>query len=229
MLPKKKHPPHIQRQLDQLTSVMFGQGDAAQSPSCNLVSAAQSHLQKYPHLSSNYEAGDVLAKTYTIAECKIIEGTAIIDDLKVLTVSEQDEKEYKVKNLEFWLRRISRNVVRDFSKKQRRLTNGREKLKLHLQSQDLHIHQDSSILGNDNCKHWDDAKETSLQEALSRLSEKDKDILLLRHIDDLEWEEIAKELDITILAARQRGSRALKRLRKNFFSRYPVTEKGGGS
>lgn len=228
MLPKKQYPPHTQEQLDQLTFVIFGQGDATQSLSCNLISATQSHLQKYPHLSS-YEAGDLLAKIYTIAEGKIIEGTAIIDDLNVLTVSEQDEKEYKVKNLEFWLRRISHNVVRDLSKKERRLNNGSDKLKSHIQSQDLHIYPDSSVLGTENCKHWDDTKEKSLQKALSKLSAKDKDILLLRYIDDLGWEEISEKLGIKESTGRKRGSRALQRLRDIFFSLYPVTEKGGES
>src|SRR5205814_1625665 len=49
--------------------------------------------------------------------------------------------------------------------------------------------------------------------AVARLSEADREILLLRHAEDLSFEEIACLLDIESSAARKRFGRALIRLR----------------
>src|SRR5262245_42735319 len=50
--------------------------------------------------------------------------------------------------------------------------------------------------------------------AVANLSDSDREILLMRHVEDLLYEEIASLLDIKPSAARQRYGRALLRLRK---------------
>ena len=57
--------------------------------------------------------------------------------------------------------------------------------------------------------------ETALFEMLPReLSETDKKILILRFEKQLEYDELAESLGITDFAARQRVSRAVRRMRK---------------
>jgi RNA polymerase sigma-70 factor (ECF subfamily) len=53
-----------------------------------------------------------------------------------------------------------------------------------------------------------------LARAVDRLPEADREILLLRHAEDLPFEEVACLLDVTPAAARQRFGRALIRLQK---------------
>jgi len=50
--------------------------------------------------------------------------------------------------------------------------------------------------------------------AVGRLAEADREILLMRHADDLPYDEIAYLLDIEAAAARKRYGRALIRLQK---------------
>jgi RNA polymerase sigma-70 factor (ECF subfamily) len=50
--------------------------------------------------------------------------------------------------------------------------------------------------------------------AVERLDDDDREILLLRQVDDLPYDEIARLLDITAAAARQRYGRALVLLEK---------------
>lgn len=50
--------------------------------------------------------------------------------------------------------------------------------------------------------------------AVARLADNDREILLLRHAEDLPFEEIACLLDIEPAAARKRFGRALIRLQK---------------
>jgi RNA polymerase sigma-70 factor (ECF subfamily) len=53
-----------------------------------------------------------------------------------------------------------------------------------------------------------------VSQAVARLGEADQEILLLRHVDDLPFDEIAGVLGIEPAAARRRYGRALLRLRK---------------
>jgi RNA polymerase sigma-70 factor (ECF subfamily) len=53
---------------------------------------------------------------------------------------------------------------------------------------------------------------TQVRQALGRLSAEDREILLMRHYEELPYGEIAVLLDITPAAARQRHGRALVRL-----------------
>jgi len=53
-----------------------------------------------------------------------------------------------------------------------------------------------------------------LNQALGRLSESDREILLMRHQEDLSYDEISSFLEIDPAAARKRYGRALLRLRK---------------
>ena len=219
------HPPHIQMQLDQLTSVMFGQGDAAQSLSCELVTYINTRLWQY-HLRHQYEASDVLAKTYTKVERKIIDEEIQIKGLKVIVTS--DEEGPSTKELEFWLKRFLYNDVRDLSKKELRFNKELTKLKSRIISQESYATLDSNILSI-SYEGRDKFQKASLQKALSKLMPNDKKILFLRHVDDLKWGEIGKILNISEASARKKGNRALKRLKDNFHLLYPVSEQGGES
>lgn len=55
-----------------------------------------------------------------------------------------------------------------------------------------------------------------LQEALQRLSEDKREVLVLSHFHDLRYEDIAKILQCEIGTVKVRVYRALKELRKNF-------------
>ena len=59
-------------------------------------------------------------------------------------------------------------------------------------------------------------RETSrlVQRALAELSETDREILLMRNLEDLPYEEIGCLLDLSAVAARKRYGRALLRLQK---------------
>jgi RNA polymerase sigma-70 factor (ECF subfamily) len=54
-----------------------------------------------------------------------------------------------------------------------------------------------------------------LAEALARLSESEREVLLLRHYSDLSFREIAEMLDIPIGTTLSRAHRALQRLRRD--------------
>lgn len=58
-----------------------------------------------------------------------------------------------------------------------------------------------------------------VREVLGQLSETDSEILLMRNVDELPYEEIGLLLDIEPEAARQRYGRALLRLRKALLAR----------
>jgi RNA polymerase sigma-70 factor (ECF subfamily) len=53
-----------------------------------------------------------------------------------------------------------------------------------------------------------------VQEALARLAEADREVLLMRHYEDLSYEDIGCILGIEPAAARKRHGRALVRLHK---------------
>ena len=165
---------------------------------------------------------DVLAKTYFITEHKIIEKQVVVKDLIVTAVSK--EGEIKQANLEFWLKRISYNVIRDFSKQEKRLDAGIQRLvsKGFCPSPE----EAAPSIEDENI---DECQKDILQKALEKLSRKDREIILFRYIDDLDWKEIGKRLNISTAASRKRGQRALGRLREEFFSFYPVSDKGGES
>jgi RNA polymerase sigma-70 factor (ECF subfamily) len=52
-----------------------------------------------------------------------------------------------------------------------------------------------------------------VQQALTALSEADREVLLMRHVEDLPYSTVARILDIEPPAARKRYGRALLRLR----------------
>jgi RNA polymerase sigma-70 factor (ECF subfamily) len=54
----------------------------------------------------------------------------------------------------------------------------------------------------------------AVNQAVSRLEEEDREILLLRHGEEMSYGDIALLLDLTAAAARKRYGRALIRLQK---------------
>lgn len=59
-----------------------------------------------------------------------------------------------------------------------------------------------------------DERARRMQEALGRLAEADREVLLMRHYEELSYEEIGCILDIEPATARKRAGRALVRLHK---------------
>jgi RNA polymerase sigma-70 factor (ECF subfamily) len=57
-----------------------------------------------------------------------------------------------------------------------------------------------------------------IQQALSELSETDREVLLMRHVEELPYEDIGCLLGLEPAAARKRYGRALLRLRKTLFA-----------
>lgn len=57
-------------------------------------------------------------------------------------------------------------------------------------------------------------QQTAVAKAVERIGNSDRDILLLRHIDDLKFNEIAAILEINAATARKRYARAIVRLRQ---------------
>lgn len=197
-LPPHPDPSHVQKeQLEQLKAILFGQG---KEQSADIIPFIEARLRQY-HLGSQYQTGDVLRDTYFIAERKIIHG----------------EITKNITALEFWLKRIAYNVIRDFSKKTRRRQSNIIRLieKGYCTENEINhlntLEEDSDTEEN---------KKASLNKAFQALTNHDKEILLLRLIDDLEWKTIGTKLDLTPATARKRGQRALDRLREKFFSIY---------
>lgn len=71
--------------------------------------------------------------------------------------------------------------------------------------------------------------EGPVAKALERLSEKDRQIISLRHVSDLSVPEIAEILDLKLSAAKMRLSRAEERFRTNYSEQQAnkPTQKGG--
>ncbi|NEQ86577.1 MAG: hypothetical protein F6K26_42900 [Moorea sp. SIO2I5] len=79
--------------------------------------------------------------------------------------------------------------------------------------------EDSNSLDSVN---YDDEDLRLLELALKKLHPKDYKLIVLRHIERLSWQQVVKHLAsngevVTEASARQRGKRALKRLRNIFF------------
>lgn len=60
------------------------------------------------------------------------------------------------------------------------------------------------------------AVEAGLDDALARLSESDREAVLLRYVEELSLDEVAAALGVSSAAAHKRVSRALERLRRHF-------------
>ncbi|NEO72457.1 sigma factor-like helix-turn-helix DNA-binding protein, partial [Moorena sp. SIO3H5] len=68
----------------------------------------------------------------------------------------------------------------------------------------------------------DDENLKLLELALQKLEPQDSQLIVLRHIEGLSWQQVVSHLAsngevVTEASARQRGNRSLKRLRKIFF------------
>lgn len=100
-----------------------------------------------------------------------------------------------------WLHRAAtfeaRRVRRDQVKQQQRQTMIREELRAS--------HEEAEEV------HWGVVR-PRLDEAMERLSGRDRDILLLHHVDGLTFKDIARRLGMGAAAAQKRGVRALEKL-----------------
>ncbi|NEP58683.1 MAG: sigma-70 family RNA polymerase sigma factor [Symploca sp. SIO2G7] len=224
MLPKKKHPPNIQGQLDQLIFVMFGQGDPTQSLSRELVNYINARLWQY-HLRPPYEASEILVGTYIKIARKIIDKEITIKIQGLTVTITSGKREPLERNVEYWLKRFFYNGVRDLKKKELRFNKRLTKITSHIIFQESHISLDSNILSV-SCEGRNETQEDLLQKALSKLSVIDKEIILLRYVDELKWGEIGERLHISEATARKKGNRALSRLREHFNLLDPDSNQG---
>ena len=114
-----------------------------------------------------------------------------------------------------WLRTILANQLKD---EQRRYLGDSRSVDREVRLEDLEWFDDecASVLASDVDETTTEAsrREISLRvaNALEKLPDSSRDLLLLRGFDHLEWSEIAKLLRITPDAARMRWSRALQQL-----------------
>jgi RNA polymerase sigma factor (sigma-70 family) len=101
-----------------------------------------------------------------------------------------------------WLLGIARNVLRESARQNRVETAARKRLGLPL-----------DLSADDSYDAVDDRlSRPQLADALDRLSDGERRALELRVVDELDYEGVARELDIKPNAARLRVSRALRRL-----------------
>jgi RNA polymerase sigma factor (sigma-70 family) len=97
-----------------------------------------------------------------------------------------------------WLHRTSHNVARH--EQRRRMRRSRKVARIAEEIEEAQFDTPRALTGVD--------------EAVARLPKLDREAILLRFFEDLEYEEIARRIGITESAARKRVSRALKRLQK---------------
>ncbi|WP_158026584.1 sigma-70 family RNA polymerase sigma factor [Moorena producens] len=147
----------------------------------------------------DYQIYEVITETY-------------LRGIKLLESGEEIEKPRA------WIRRTSFNVIREMSRKQK---NKQKKEK----SWDANFKEHQIALEDSNSLDSENSEEENfklLELALQKLEPKDNKLIVLRHIKGLSWKQVVNHLaskgeDITEASARQRGNRALKRLRKIFF------------
>lgn len=114
-----------------------------------------------------------------------------------------------IKNPGAWIRVTSLNVIREMSRQQQKEQANSELIE----------HQVAPKSYEEN----NEIQLCILKQSLDNLSKKDRQILKLRFFQNLSWKEVVDYLASTgeILTednVRQKGSRALKKLKKSFFS-----------
>ena len=114
-----------------------------------------------------------------------------------------------IENPGAWIRVTSYNVIREMSREQKKEQANSELIECQV--------------APDNCEENNEVELNILKTSLQDLSEKDRQILELRFFQNLSWKEVVTYLAstgeiLTEANARQRGKRALKRLKKVFLS-----------
>ena len=147
-----------------------------------------------------------------------------------IRVRQKIESGESIQNMPAYLNRVAFNIIREKSKKQKK-------------AEDLHIRLINNGYGHpDTTSGTDDTdsyKINVLLKALEELKPEDFEIIQLRIVNGLSWKEISEYLtssenkehskNLSASALRKRGERALKRLRKAYFSveKIYILEAGG--
>jgi len=103
-----------------------------------------------------------------------------------------------------WIYTITQNTVRDYFRRAKRNTD--MPLPEELPLADLHADVEADILREENLE--------MLADALEKLSERERDVILLRFYHELSPREVADRLQISYANARYIQSVALKKLRE---------------
>lgn len=106
-----------------------------------------------------------------------------------------------------WLYRIIANVCSEYHSKRKRTAVSLQSLAEHLLT--LEPSGPSNLEG---------FSETTMGDALSRLKEDDAEIVLLRHVLGLSFDELADAMDLKVSAAKMRLYRAEERLKASFLN-----------
>ncbi|NEO15504.1 MULTISPECIES: sigma-70 family RNA polymerase sigma factor [unclassified Moorena] len=120
----------------------------------------------------------------------------------------------EIENPRAWIRATSFNVIREMSRKQKK----EQSWDSNLIERQLAPEASNSL----SSANSDDENLKLLELALQKLEPQDSQLIVLRHIEGLSWQQVVSHLAskgeyITEASARQRGNRSLKRLRKIFF------------
>ena len=113
-----------------------------------------------------------------------------------------------IKNPTAWLRRTVYNIIREYSRAERRDRRDIALIESKAMAQRLRGDEDEQLKAVWNAFH--------------KISSEDQDILVIRYFDRKSWQEIHQELQTTcdeqvdIGTLRVRGSRAMKRLRGKY-------------
>lgn len=116
----------------------------------------------------------------------------------------QKDNDYEIKNYRAFLFSIARNMIIDhWRRKDRTATIDLEEVAFTLEDAG-NLHEETSV------KH----ETLELMKFINQLPEHQKEILLLRYIEDLPFSEIAKIIGKSAVSARVEAHRAVKKIKK---------------
>ena len=183
--------PEIQSQLNLLTEVVVNSlSDNGDDSAHKLLFVIKRFLRQFK-LDSKWDESEILVEAYIRTRKKII-----------------DERIY-IKNIPAFLNRVSYNIIRESWKKEKRVKEIGLKLIGEIKSKPRKESPANDL--------FTEQKIEKLIASFKEISPEDREILILKKVKGLSWNSIAKFFNISQQAARKRGERALKRLRKKFF------------
>jgi RNA polymerase sigma factor (sigma-70 family) len=175
------------KQFDKAIQALFD----GRNPESMAFCASITRTLRQFRLSGTYDAREIISEAYARSIVKIEEGVFIQIPLA-------------------WLRRTCFNVIRDFKRQQTKI----DKPKLDGEVFSMGEVAIDQILLSEDLK--------TIRSAFEKLNPEDQNILQARIFQGLSWQEIsdrlcsANELSIKPGTARQRGSRALTKLRQQY-------------
>ncbi len=116
---------------------------------------------------------------------------------------------------EHWLFRIAANLARDYGRKKTMFSLDNEKEGMACAGDFLPAKDSDPYQQLENNEQID-----LLQKALAKLSQDQKEVILLRHYSQMSFEEISQQLDIPLGTALARAHRGLKKLKELMAPNY---------